>query len=151
HLHYGEQPGTPEIDEGLLYTHLKPLGRGVAVELIPYLSENAGVLVLPWQNEEEDVFRFAHRTFHEYLAAVHLVGLCAETDSFEQVRQHITNQPQVWRVPCTLVGDVLADTARRGDLWDLLDDLLDDEVPDEIGSDDCRWWAVWLASEILQE
>lgn len=151
HETYGEQPGTPEMDEMLLYKHLKPLGRTTAAELIPYLSENAGVLVSPGQDGDRDVFHFAHRTFQEYLAGAHLVKLCADADSFELVRQHIMEKPQVWRLPCTLAGDVLADTDRRGDLWDLLDDLLEDEVEADMLAADARWWAVWLASVILQE
>jgi formylglycine-generating enzyme required for sulfatase activity len=151
HQHYGDQPGTPEIDEGLLYRHLKPLGRGTAAELIPYLSENAGVLVSLGQDTEKDVFRFAHRTFQEYLAGAHLVDLCIKADSFTLIRDQIMSKPQVWRVPCTLVGDVLADTDRRGDLWDLLDDLLDDEVASDIPADDSRWWTVWLASVVFME
>jgi formylglycine-generating enzyme required for sulfatase activity len=151
HEQYGEQPGTPEIDESLLYKHLKPLGRSIAAELIPYLSENAGVLVCPGQDEQKDVFHFAHRTFQEYLAAAHLMTLCAEADSFGLVRELIMSKPQVWRVPCVLAGDVLADTDRRGDLWDLLDDLLDNEIAKSMAADDPRWWTVWLASVILQE
>lgn len=153
HEQYGEQPGTPEIDESLLYQHLKPLGRSIAAELIPYLSENAGVLVCPGQDDEKDVFHFAHRTFQEYLAATHLMTLCTKADSFGLVREHIMSKPQVWRVPCTLAGDVLADTDRRGDLWDLLDDLLDDEIAQDraIAADDPRWWTVWLVSVVLGE
>jgi hypothetical protein len=151
HEQYGEQPGTPEIDESLLYKHLKPLGRSIAAELIPYLSENAGVLVCPGQDGEKDVFHFAHRTFQEYLAAAHLMTRCAEADSFGLVRELIMSKPQVWRVPCVLAGDVLADTDRRGDLWDLLDDLLDDEIAKGMAADDPRWWTVWLSSVILQE
>src|SRR5690606_21976959 len=151
HEQYGEQPGTPEIDESLLYTHLNPLGRSIAVELIPYLSENAGVLVCPGQDGEKDVFHFAHRTFQEYLAAAHLMPRWPDADSFGLVRELIMSKPQVWRVPCVLAGDVLADTGRRGDLWDLLDDLLDDEIAKGMAANDPRWWTVWLASVILQE
>ena len=39
HSKYGEQQGTPEVDEGLIYKHLKVMGRNVAADLIPYLSE----------------------------------------------------------------------------------------------------------------
>ncbi len=151
HNNYGDKPGTPEIDESLLYKHLKPLGRTVAAELIPYLSENAGVLVSPGQNDEKDVFHFAHRTFQEYLAGAHVVSLCVEADSFGLIAEQMTSKSAVWRMPCTLAGDVLADTDRQGDLWDLLDDLLDDAVPDDITASDPHWWRVWLASVILQE
>jgi formylglycine-generating enzyme required for sulfatase activity len=147
---YGEQPGTPEIDEATLYKHLKPLGRKVTADLIPYLSENAGVLVSPGQNAERDVFHFAHRTFQEYLAAVQLVSECS-ADSYEPIRAAIIGKPALWRVPCTLAGDVLADTGRRADLWNLLDDLLDDDVPEAVRADDPRWWSLWLAATVALE
>jgi len=151
HEQYGEQPGTPEISYEMLFKHLKPLGKKTAIDLISYLSENAGVLVCPGQDAERDVFHFAHRTFQEYLAAAHLMTLCAEADSFQRMRERIMSKPQVWRVPCVLAGDVLADTDKRGDLWSLIDDLLNEDVPDSIAANDPRWWAVWLASVILQE
>lgn len=151
HNSYGDQLGTPEIDESLLYKHLKPLGRTTAAELIPYLSENAGVLVSPGQDEEKDVFHFAHRTFQEYMAAVHLIRLCAEANSFSRVRELIISKPQVWRVATALAGDELSDTDRRGDLWNLLDDLLGGELVSGLAADDPRWWPVWLASVILNE
>ncbi len=150
HTRYGERAGTPEIDEGIIYTHLKPLGRKVSAELIPYLSENAGVLVSPGQNDSRDVFHFAHRTFQEYLAAEEIVRLCVSADTFELIRRLIMEKPQLWRVPCTLAGDVLADTDRRADLWNLLDDLLDDDVT-ALAADDPRWWAVWLAGVVTRE
>lgn len=150
HTAYGDQPGTPEIDESLLYKHLKPLGRGVAADLIPYLNENAGVLVSPGQNAVRDVFHFAHRTFQEYLAAVHLVSICT-ADDYEPIRASITTKPILWQGPCTLAGDVLADSGRRTDVWNLLDDLLADDLPDSAGGDDPRWWALWLVATIATE
>lgn len=151
HAKYGEQPATPEIDESLLYKYLKPLGRGTAAELIPYLSENAGVLVSPGQDDEKDVFHFAHRTFQEYLAAAHLVMLCKERDSFAVIRDYIMAKPLLWGVPGALVGDVLADTGRRSDLWDLIGDLVEDDIPDTISGDDPRWQAIGLAGVIVTE
>ncbi|MBZ0295949.1 MAG: SUMF1/EgtB/PvdO family nonheme iron enzyme [Anaerolineae bacterium] len=150
HSDYGEQAGTPEIDESLLYKHLKPLGRATAVELIPYLSENAGVLVSPGQNKQQDVFHFAHRTFQEYLSAVQIISHCLEADDFTLVRDLIQRKPQTWREPCQLAADVLVDEGRLSDLWDLLDDLLEDELPDQIAADDARWWRVWLAGRIVE-
>ncbi|MBN2305671.1 MAG: TIR domain-containing protein, partial [Anaerolineae bacterium] len=82
-----EERSTPQIEEELLYRHLKPLGRHAAVDLIPYLSENAGVLVSPGQDHERNVFYFAHRSFQEYLAGAHLVHLCSEADHYRLIRQ----------------------------------------------------------------
>ncbi|MEL7436881.1 MAG: hypothetical protein AAFN11_23280, partial [Chloroflexota bacterium] len=152
HSTYGDQPGTPEIDEMLLYKHLKPLGRTTAAELIPYLSENAGVLVSPGQDDERDVFHFAHRTFQEYLSASQLVSDCLSADSFSKIAEHITEKPQIWRVPGVLVGDVLADTDRRGDLWELIEDLLDDDDAFDTADSECgAWWRVWLAATTCEE
>jgi len=151
HSTSGEQRDTPEIDEDKLYKHLKPMGRHIAADLIVYLSENAGVLVCPGQNAERDVFHFAHRTFQEYLAAVHVIALCDEQTSFALVRSLIEAKPTLWREVGMLVGDALTDASRNGDLWDLLDDLLDDDVPDTLSKEDPRWWSVWLAGEIARE
>ncbi len=149
HRNYGDQPDTPEIEELLLYKHLKPMGRHVAADLIPYLSENAGVLVSPGQDQERDVFHFAHRTFQEYLAATHIAAICTETDSYAQVRELMEAKPQVWRVPCQLVGDVLADTGRKSKVWSLIGDLLEDDAPES--SDAPEWWSLWLAGQVAQE
>ncbi|NJL55027.1 SUMF1/EgtB/PvdO family nonheme iron enzyme [bacterium] len=150
HGSYGDQPGTPEIDESLLYKHLKPLGRTTAAELIPYLSENAGVLVSPGQDEEKDVFHFAHRTFQEYLAAAHIAEVCEAADSYALMRDLITSKPQAWRVPGALLGDVLADTERKSKLWRLLAALIpesDDALPAEAEDG----WGLWLAAVVVEE
>ncbi|MEI6046385.1 MAG: NACHT domain-containing protein, partial [Chloroflexota bacterium] len=152
HDTYGERPGTPEIGEHILYNHLRPLHRKVIAELIPYLSENAGLLVSPGQNEEKEVFHFAHRTFQEYLAAAHLVTLCEKADSFALVREQLVSKPQVWRVPSTLVGDVLVDTGHKRDLWTLLEDLLHSSPPSSaVSGADSRWWLAWLAATVVEE
>jgi len=140
---------TAEIKEGLLLEYLRPLGKYRREVIASYLCENAGVLVAPGQRGEEEVFHFAHRTFQEYLAAAHLVGLYEKEENFGKVREAIVGKPEVWRVPCGFVGDVLADTGRKADLWILLDDLLEGESPKE-GSDP-SWWKVWLGGTIALE
>lgn len=151
HARGGEQPGQVEIDEALLYKHLKPLRRASAAELIPYLSENSGILVSPGQVQDRDIFYFAHRTFQEYLAAVHLVNVAIQSSSFNQVCENITNEPYLWRQPCVLVADVLADTERRSSLWELLDDLIGFSDPlDDVKEYDSRLWTVWLAAVITE-
>lgn len=155
HNRYGDQRGAPEIPNMLLSHTLFKLAQQKAgvdpMGLFAYLSENAGVLVSPGQNAEQDVFRFAHRTFQEYLAASHLTALCQKADSFNIVREHIESKPQIWREPCTLVGDVLADTGKTGALWILLEDLLPDAPPDRLDHADPRHWSAWLAAEIVMQ
>ncbi len=141
---------TAEISVGQLVEYLKPFGRHVRMDIINYLCENAGVLVAPGQRRgEEEVFHFAHRTFQEYLAAAHLVGEYEKEESFSKVGEVIVGKPETWRVPCAFVGDVLTDTGRKVDLWQLLGELLEEEPPSE-GSDP-RWWLGWLGATIAQE
>jgi len=52
-------------------------------------------------------------------------------------------------VPCGFVGDVLADTGRKVDLWQLLGELLEEEPPKS--GDDPRWWLGWLGATIAEE
>ena len=151
HLAFGEQPGTPEIDEALLYKHLKPLGRHAAADLIPYLSENAGVLVSPGQNQERDVFHFAHRAFQEYLAAEEIVRRCAEA---ELVRSGAAVDHRAvrrcgacrgcWSAMCWLIPSA-APTC--GICWTICWTMRVVSYP----ADDARWWAVWLAAVIARE
>jgi formylglycine-generating enzyme required for sulfatase activity len=149
HSQSGEQQGTDKIEESLLYKHLKPLGRRAAVGLIPYLSENAGVLISPGQDTEKDVFHFAHRTFQEYLAAVHICKICLEADNYKLLNQLITSKPQLWRLPISLVGDILSHTRQKSKLWALLGDLLEDEAPQERYS--MSWWLAWFGAQIVEE
>ncbi|MGO8672982.1 MAG: TIR domain-containing protein, partial [Capsulimonadaceae bacterium] len=124
HERDGDRPGAPEIAETIIYGHLLPLGRRVAAGIIPYLSENAAVLVSPGQNDGRDTFHFAHRSFQEYLAAFEVVRRCHAAHSFGPLRELMLQKPQTWREPGRLVGDVLADAGHAGDLWDLVGDLL---------------------------
>jgi len=140
---------TAEIGEEVLLKYLRPLGKHVWVDVVTYLCENAGVLLAPGQRGNEEVFHFAHRTFEEYLAAAHLVGLYEKEESFGQVKEVITGKPDNWRVPCGFVGDVLADTGRKVDLWQLLGELLEEEPPKR--GDDPRWWLGWLGATIAEE
>lgn len=148
---YGDKTGIAEIDYHLILKHLKPLGNRRAVDLIPYLSANAGVLISPGQDEEQDVFHFAHRSFQEYLAAFFIVENClqSETDSFAQIRELIVSRPQVWREVGQFAGDVLTDTGRKSDLWRLLGDLIPDDPPTTI--DHPTWWAAWLAAVVVEQ
>jgi formylglycine-generating enzyme required for sulfatase activity len=109
------------------------------------------VLVSPGQKEGKEVFHFAHRSFQEYLAARHLMQRCAQARSYAELCSLIQSKPDAWRVPGVLAGDVLAETeAGYRLLWDVLDALLEDEIDPQASAADPRWWAVWLASQLLQ-
>lgn len=151
HKQLGENPGTPEIPKGLLYEHIFSLEREDAAvnasALLSYLSENAGVLVSPGQKQGQDVFHFAHRTFQEYLTARHVIALCLENRSFTLVKELIEERPQLWRLPCLLIDDVLVQMDREDDLWYLFEDLLPEDPPDQLDPSDPRCFSAWLACQ----
>ena len=151
HEQLGDAPGTPEIPQELLGKHILRIASidpsVQAVQIVSYLSENAGVLVSPGHKQGAPVLQFAHRTFQEYLAARHIVSTCDE--SFEPLRQLMLERPQLWRIPARLVADVLVNDEQfqDRDLWTLMDDLLYEDAPNSIdAADDPRLWLVWLCS-----
>jgi hypothetical protein len=148
HHDFGDHPGTPEINETIILRHLRPMGKRTALDLITYLSENAGILVSPGQDEDREVFHFAHRTFQEYLAAEHIITICFEKDSFKPIAEMLVTKPQLWQEVGQLAGDVLADTGRQRDLWALVGDLIENDPPTIF--ENPEWWRRWLAARIIE-
>ena len=144
------------IPRSLLLDELFEIGgqEDIAIaKLLSFVSEQAGVLISP----EARVFQFAHRGFQEYLAASYLYRIIQDDfkkpgieDDYQIVRELIEQQPQVWREPCLLLGEVIVQRDRRDRLWDFIAALLtDDQVPREIPTKSHRWWSIWLASKIM--
>ncbi len=70
----GEDHGTADIDEGDLRKWLAPYLGGSwdkAGEFVGYIRERAGLLV----RHKTEAYTFPHRTFQEFMAACHLVGM----------------------------------------------------------------------------
>lgn len=129
----------PQIDFGMLLVELFRLGDNANIQkIIAFLSQQSGVLVTPATEQ----YQFAHRSFQEYLAASYI----SRQSDFSIVRKIIEQQPLIWREVCLLIGDILARTNRRGEVWELLDALLDDSLPNELIPGDPRCWSTWLAS-----
>lgn len=157
HERFGEKQALQDIPRELLAKHIFDMGMDdssvKAVEIVAYLSETAGVLVSLGNHADGHAFRFAHRTFQEYLAAIDIVAQCS--DSYDSLKKRIESRPQLWRTPCLLVADVLRDRDNARDayenLWGLIEVLSSEDVPDQIQSDDPRWWSIWLASAITLE
>jgi len=137
-------PQTPEIDLGLILKELFHLeGEVNPHKVLAYLSQQAGVLISP----EPKVYRFAHRTFQEYLAASHI----ARQGNFILAKHHIENQPDIWREPCSLVAEALIEQEKTSDLDSFLETLLVDssDSTDKLNSNRC--WSIWLAAHIFRE
>ena len=129
---------TNDIDVGEIYRGFS-LYRNRMYEIVDYLTQQAGIFE-PVGLIGSQVYRFAHRTFQEFLAASYLV----RNEEFSEVRTLIQSNPLIWREPCFLVGEILSETSPRN-LWGLLDSLLDFEVP-LIGEKEALWYSVWLAA-----
>jgi formylglycine-generating enzyme required for sulfatase activity len=146
-----------KISRALLLDELFEIGgqEDVAIaKLLSFVSEQAGVLVSP----ETRVFQFAHRGFQEYLAASYIYRLVQEElkkpgteDDYKIVKELIEQQPQLWREPCLLLGEVIVEKDKRESrLWDLISALInEDQIPNQMNISSPIWWSVWLACRIL--
>ena len=70
----GDGAATADVDEGILQKWLKPYLGGdwnKADEFVAYIRERAGLLI----RHKTDAYTFPHRTFQEFMAACHLVGM----------------------------------------------------------------------------
>ena len=70
----GDSTATADVDEGDLRKWLAPYLGGSwdkAGEFVDYIRERAGLLI----RHKTDAYTFPHRTFQEFMAACHLVGM----------------------------------------------------------------------------
>lgn len=132
------------LRRGDILDELYDISRRVKVrETAEFISEETGILIEVGEREYE----FAHRSFQEYLAASFLVRP-NQDNGYKTVREKVEAQPQKWRVPGILIGDILA-KERVDTLWVLLDDLVGEDSPKETDQDKSRWWSIWLATHLI--
>ncbi|MEU7822466.1 SUMF1/EgtB/PvdO family nonheme iron enzyme [Catellatospora sp. NPDC049133] len=87
------------------------------------LRDRSGILVA----HDEDVYRFPHRTFQEYMAACHL---CLDPLFPEQLVVHAREDPDRWREVLILAaGESVPGPGRYRQLYDLLDELIPVDLP----------------------
>jgi formylglycine-generating enzyme required for sulfatase activity len=111
-------------------------------EALDYLEQRAGLLT----SEEARLYRFAHLSFQEHLAACEL----AKPDKFpEAVVQNVQRQPGRWRNVVPLLADDIA-ARRNGDLLRLFQSLLPDVDPQTLEADDVRWELIAQAGQLLE-
>jgi formylglycine-generating enzyme required for sulfatase activity len=134
---------TSDLDIGEIYRELDVF-RVRMFEIKDYLTQQAGI----FEQIGEMKFRFAHRAFQEFLAASYLI----RSGNYDAVREHIQTRPLVWREPCLLLGDLLAENPKGETLlWDLVRTLLAYDPSIYKNSTQQHWYAVWLASSIVVE
>ncbi|MCB9150264.1 MAG: SUMF1/EgtB/PvdO family nonheme iron enzyme [Caldilineaceae bacterium] len=111
-------------------------------QLIDYLEQRAGLLVA----EGGQLYAFPHRTFQEYLAALHLAQPAFYPDELARLARE---QPQRWREVLLLAGAAAAGPV-GSDLWALAEALCYREPTD------AEWieadaWGAQLAGQLLTE
>jgi formylglycine-generating enzyme required for sulfatase activity len=89
-------------------------------EVISYLQTKAGVLLSP----QTDVFRFAHRSFQEHLAACELLGPEGGPAQTDELAELLIAQPTLWRQVLMHAGDELLRRKDRPALWALIRKLI---------------------------
>ncbi|NNJ09864.1 SUMF1/EgtB/PvdO family nonheme iron enzyme [Chloroflexales bacterium ZM16-3] len=153
HAQLGTEHATPIIPVDLLYSYMFRLGleRAVdAVTLLHYLSKNTGILLSIGKSENGDMFRFAHRSFQEYLSSIYIAEQCKQRGNYDYVRELISSNPILWRIPCLLIPHVLRDKNTPHEIWRLLEDLIS-ECTDTVTPDSLKsHWPVWLAGKIAE-
>ncbi len=113
-------------------------------DIAEYVRNRAGLL----EDRGEDVYGFPHRTFQEYLAAMHLL----DEESFpENIVELALNDHIRWREATLLAGNSTNTTQK----WALIEQLYKREEPPHPGEGEMvkpdQWWGVFLAGQVLHD
>jgi formylglycine-generating enzyme required for sulfatase activity len=110
-------------------------------QLIDHLSVRTGLLIA----DGNRIFKFPHRTFQEYLAALHLTGSSYPDEVAELAR----NDPNRWR-EVLLLAAAHAAAGTESPAWEVAEALF----PNALAADAYQtpdYWGVHLAGLVLQE
>lgn len=137
---------TPEIQRHELWDALDKTRKAHGLEgavddgkIMAYLHQRSGILL----GESEEVYRFPHRSYQEYLAATHLV----ETDFPDLLDQVVTEDPELWREVVPLAtGQVQPFMA-----WTIVERLVPSEPPGDVLRNDGRFFRALLAGLAIRE
>ncbi len=149
-----EQPGqkqtadiSGEMLAGKLYKYKSKESEVDLDDVIEYVRDRAGLLEDHGRNaaDTDDVYRFPHRTFQEYLAAMHLLN----APDFPQEMVSLARQdPTRWREAVLLAGAAALPAMR----WALVEALYGAKPPaPENGGTNEDWWGAFLAGQVLAE
>ncbi|VAW42763.1 hypothetical protein MNBD_CHLOROFLEXI01-4149, partial [hydrothermal vent metagenome] len=132
---------------GILYKHARK-SDGVGVEqLIEYVRDRAGLLEAHGRNadDSDDVYRFPHRTFQEYLAGQHLLWQRFPYDLAKLVRE----DPGRWR-ECLLLA-AASEKDRPSLVWLLVAALCEEDAAASTLDNKTALWGAFLAGQTLLE
>lgn len=111
-------------------------------KIAEYVRDRAGLL----EDRGEDVYGFPHRTFQEYLAAMHLL----DEESFPENIAALARKDHVrWREATLLAGNSTNTRLQ----WVLIEQLYQRKAPPkpEEKVDPAQWWGVFLAGQVLHD
>lgn len=107
----------PAIPRSLILDELYELGSHVnPAEALDYVSQHAGILTSPAPRR----YRFAHRLFQEYLAAS---AISKENNPGRCLIDYMSAGIPPWREVALLLADVLTNSRRVGEIWDMVADM----------------------------
>ena len=116
--------------------------------MIEYVRDRAGLLEDHGRNADDtdDVYRFPHRTFQEYLAAMHLLNA---PDFPEELVTLARQDPGRWREVALLAGAGEKPKMQ----WLLVEGLFGAKMPPPATDAGCEedWWWAFLAGQVLIE
>jgi len=153
HRDQEEQEQTADVPgslvAGTLYKYKSKESPISVEEIVEYVRDRAGLLEDHGRNADDtdDVYRFPHRTFQEYLAAKHLLG---QADFPREITALSRERPSRWREVVLLAGAAAAETPVMQ--WALVDALYGRKAaPPDVMATEADWWGAFLAGQILLE
>ena len=135
-----------EVLAGKLHKYKGKEVRVSAEDIIEYVRDRAGLLEAHGRNadDSDDVYRFPHRTFQEYLAGLHLLKQRFPYDLAQFARE----DPTRWRESLLLAA---ASTRKKlpASVWLLVAALCQHDPAAE--NDNAALWGAFLAGQALLE
>ena len=133
---------------GTLYKYKSKESDSDLDDIIEYVRDRAGLLEEHGRNadDSDDVYRFPHRTFQEYLAAMHLLNA---PDFPRELASLARQDPTRWREAVLLAGAA----ARPAMRWALVEALYEGKAIPTPGGGTAEeeWWGAFLAGQVLAE
>ena len=137
-----------ELVAGKLYKYKSKESDADLGDVIEYVRDRAGLLEDHGRNaaDTDDVYRFPHRTFQEYLAAMYLLHA---PDFPEELVALARQDPGRWREVVLLAGAGAMSVMR----WGLVEALYGAKLPPPAADAGCEedWWGAFLAGQVLAE
>ncbi|MFZ0544634.1 MAG: SUMF1/EgtB/PvdO family nonheme iron enzyme, partial [Candidatus Promineifilaceae bacterium] len=131
---------------GTLHKYTSKESKADLYDIIDYVRDRAGLLEDHGRNadDSDDVYRFPHRTFQEYLAAKHLHDAPDFPDELVKLAR---NDPTRWREAVSLAGAMAAPKMR----WLLVEGLYGTKSVLKDMIDPSDYWGAFLAGQVLVE